>query len=66
MSSGKKNVLGSVARFSTPLARDLFALGAEVGLRMKQQNDERNIAAVKQLEEKTEGRVYPRRHPRDE
>lgn len=58
----------SVARFSTPLARDLFIIGAEAGLMLKKQIDaeRQNIVAAKQAEEKTEGRIYPRRQPRDE
>lgn len=54
-----------VSRFSSPLARDLFAIGADVGLMLRKQV-ESNIAAAKQDELRTEGHLDRKQKERDE
>lgn len=57
----------TVARFSSPLARDLFAIGAEAGLNLKKQvYDAQRQKSDEDDELRTEGRTYPRRPDRDE
>lgn len=49
------------------LAAVMFGIGVEAGRDLlKQLDDDRNIAAAKQLELTTEGRTYPHRQAHDE
>lgn len=58
----------TVTRFSSPLARDLYVIGAAAALDVVQRAREvqRNILAAKQDELRTEARTYPQQKDRDE